>query len=102
MTEQVTQVRWVVVDLEADATGDGQAGKAADATLYPCESREEAKQLANRLNDYHMSVVYAAGGYPDSAWVMDLANPEEYGDTEELIANLREWTGEFWDEEATE
>jgi hypothetical protein len=101
LSEQITRVRWVVVNLSADAHGDG-AGKGADATLYPCESREEAEQLADRLDEHHMDIVYSAGGYPDKAWVMDLANPEEYGDTEGLIADLDEWDDEFGEEEAAE
>lgn len=86
--------RWVVVELFADARGDGH-GKGADATLYPCASEGEADQLVERLHEDHMGAVYDMGGYPDKAWVLDLENPESFGSTDDRVAELDEWDAEF-------
>ncbi len=90
--------RWTVVELDPDATGAGSGGKNADVTFYAVGSRREGEELAARINEQFMQAVYGWGGYPGSAWVVDLAQPDAYANTEQKRAELDEWEEEFGEE----
>lgn len=85
--------RWIVVDLDPDATGYGDGGKRADASLLACNSEVEADMLADRINDSYTRRVRDAGGYPGSAWVLDLNNPTSF-------SSLDGWYEVFAEEDA--
>jgi hypothetical protein len=76
--QEIVAGHWVVMDLNPDATGYGNSGKSADANLIRCNSEAEADKLAETINEYYMEIVMGAGGYPGSAWVLDLNDPDCY------------------------
>jgi hypothetical protein len=84
-------MRYLVIELSADATVGGHHGKNADVTLYRTNDKGEAENLAARLNTRFLNYAQNVGGYPDGAWVLDTSNPKAFGDIKEMIHFLDEW-----------